>query len=311
MYTNWRGVAEADLVECLNIGPRMWGDEIVGREAALRVWKEWVRSHSFNSIVAETGDRHSANRKVAFGGSVFITAEFATEELRNPRPGLTSRIVASVVWGKSVVLPEAALCASGAHNGLDVGILAGDSLHEGMDSEEAIEAEMSLPITFVGAHVGYRLNRILQEAVCSRQCKILESSGVWRMVKEFPDCDGALFMLTEKGARSTSGSVVAPLFRYREPVLHLRDTDKQLLAEAINGETDSELAARLNLSLASIKKRWAGVFDRIAEVRPDLLPDGDGRGWHESRGPQKRHRILAYVRAHPEELRPFRWRYYS
>lgn len=104
------------------------------------------------------------------------------------------------------------------------------------------------------------------------------------------------------------GSVVGPLFDYREPMLRLRYAEKQLLAEALKGGTDKELAASLNLSLPTVKKRWASLFDRVAEMCPVLLPNTETRESPESRGPQKRHRILAYVRAHPEELRPFRWR---
>jgi hypothetical protein len=37
---------------------------------------------------------------------------------------------------------------------------------------------------------------------------------------------------------------------------------------------------------------------------PDLVRDAVD---HEGRGAQKRHRVLAYVRSHPEELRPFDW----
>jgi len=79
----------------------------------------------------------------------------------------------------------------------------------------------------------------------------------------------------------------------------------------MNGDTDHELAARMNLSFAAVKKRWASLFDRIAGIRPDLLPNAEHREGQESRGPQKRHRILAYVRSHPEEVRPFRWRHAS
>jgi hypothetical protein len=37
---------------------------------------------------------------------------------------------------------------------------------------------------------------------------------------------------------------------------------------------------------------------------PDLVRDVVN---HEGRGTQKRHRVLDYVRSHPEELRPFDW----
>jgi hypothetical protein len=310
-FMNWREVREADLIECLAIEPKVWGDGIVNRERALPVWKEWTRTRSFNSAVVEAATPLSANQKIAFGSSVFVTAEFANREVQDPRPGLNSRVIASVVAGESSVLPETSLSGTSARNPLDVVILGCNYRYEAMGSEQTIQAEMTLPVAFAESHVGYRLNRILLETVSERQYKAHDSSGVWRTVTKFPDCGHTLIILTEKEAFATSGSVAAPLFQYREPVLHLRDTEKQLLTEAMNGETDHELAARINLSLPSIKKRWASLFDRIADTRPDLLPDAKQRGLQESRGPQKRHRILAYVRSHPEELRPFRWRSHS
>jgi hypothetical protein len=307
-FMNWREVEEADLIECLSIEPRVWGDEIVGRDCALSVWKEWTRRRSFNSAVIELPTPHSRSQRVAFGSSVFITPEFASRELENPQPGVNSRIIASVVAGESVVLPESALSETRACTPLDLVVLSCNYQYEALNPEQTTQAEMVLPFAFAESHVGYRLNRILSETVDENQYRAHHSSGVWRTVKKYPENGHALIVLTEKEAFATSGSVAAPLFQYQEPVLHLRDTEKQLLSEAMNGETDNELTARMNLSLPSIKKRWASLFDRIADTRPDLLPDTEHRGWQESRGPQKRHRILAYVRAHPEELRPFRWR---
>jgi hypothetical protein len=305
---NWREVVEADLTECLNIEPRVFGDGIVGKECAMSAWKGLTRRRSFNSAVIEVSTPLSAKQKVAFGSSVFVTPEFATRELEDPRPGLNDRIIASVANGRSFVLPDATVSETPAPNPLDLVILSCNYLYGAMNAEQTIQAEMTLPFSFAESHVGYRLNRILSETVCERQYKAHDSSGVWRTVAKYQDCCHTLIALTEKEAFATSGSVAAPLFQYREPVLHLRDTEKQLLAAAMNGETDNELAARMNLSLPSIKKRWASLFDRISDTRPDLLPDAEQRGLHDSRGPQKRHRILAYVRSHPEEVRPFRWR---
>ena len=41
-------------------------------------------------------------------------------------------------------------------------------------------------------------------------------------------------------------------------------------------------------------------------VRPRILAAID-EAESDGRGPQKRHRVVAYIRAHPEELRPFSW----
>jgi hypothetical protein len=91
-------------VECLEIESRAWGDEIVGRERALEVWKTLTRSLACNSAVVESG---GSKKKIAFGFSVFVTPEFMDAELENPRPGINGRILASVAVGEPVVRAEA------------------------------------------------------------------------------------------------------------------------------------------------------------------------------------------------------------
>lgn len=301
---NWREVCAEDLMECLAIEPRVCGDEIVGRERALEIWKALARSLACNSAVVETGG--ARRKKVGFGCSVFVTREFMDRELENPRPGINSRILESVVRGESAVLEESDLC--GSSHGLDVVIMCCNYRYDAMNAEETMQAEMMLPGAFAEAHMGYRLNRILVETVTERQRQVHESAGVWRRVAEYPEPGRAWLLLTQEEALAVSGSVAGPMFDYHEPVLGLRPTEKELLAEALKSGTDKELAAKLNLSLPTVKKRWASLFERIAEVRPELLPDGERRDSQESRGPQKRHKVLAYVRAHPEEVRPYRWR---
>ena len=94
------------------------------------------------------------------------------------------------------------------------------------------------------------------------------------------------------------------LLHRKKPVLQLRDADQQLLIAALTGLTDDELARRLQHSLPAIKKRWLSVFERTLEKRPDLFPDWSEENGLSKRGRQKRHHLLAYVRSHPEELRP-------
>jgi hypothetical protein len=85
-------------------------------------------------------------------------------------------------------------------------------------------------------------------------------------------------------------------------VLHLSEGERELLWAALEGQTDTELAISLDLTLPAVKARWRSVFTRFAKMEKSLAPEFFGQG---GRGPQKRHRILAYLREHPEELRPF------
>jgi hypothetical protein len=94
-------------------------------------------------------------------------------------------------------------------------------------------------------------------------------------------------------------------FCYTPPILRFKHADQQLLGTALEGLTDNELSDALGLSMQTVKKRWASVFDQVCDVMPSLLPDSNDGTERRTRGPQKRHHLLAYLRHHPEELRPF------
>ena len=99
------------------------------------------------------------------------------------------------------------------------------------------------------------------------------------------------------------------MFQAGKSVLGLRSTDQELLLAALKGFTDPELASELGLTEEAVKRRWAALFSRVEESMPELFSSLRARSCTQSssqqRGPQKRHRILAYVRDHPEELRPY------
>jgi hypothetical protein len=141
------------------------------------------------------------------------------------------------------------------------------------------------------------------------------SSKVWRVASAFDRCDEestrrwggdrALMILTSEEALAVPGNLAQPLFHYQEPVLGLHHVDQHLLQAALGDLTDEELAQKLSTHVSTVKKRWMAIFERIARVRPDFFPETSRDGNDSRRGRQKRHRVLAYVREHPEELRPF------
>lgn len=302
----WRELRDADLLSCLKIQPLHWGDETVGKEAALLVWRDLVRSRVFNSIVLEA-EPEIGSGIFAFGASVFVTEPFAASELAHPRPGLNSRIMESVAANRSVILTEDALATSSERQAVDVAILGGSWRSNSLNAQTLSQAQMVLAYTFVDSHIGYPLRNILTETIGEVQRNFHLSSGVFQLVKHFPGTDRSLLVMTRESALAVSGSMAAKLFHYQQPVLGLRDTDKELLSEALQGGTDEEIAARIHVAVASIKKRWLSLFDRIEGALPDLLHEPNGRALRPHRGSQKRHHVLAYVRSHPQELRPYRW----
>jgi DNA-binding CsgD family transcriptional regulator len=82
-------------------------------------------------------------------------------------------------------------------------------------------------------------------------------------------------------------------------------SEQRLLSCGLDGGTDQEIADTLGISLVAVKKRWRAIYERTGAIAPELAPDlppGDGRSGE--RGKAKKQRLLAYVREHPEELRP-------
>ena len=102
-----------------------------------------------------------------------------------------------------------------------------------------------------------------------------------------------------------AGSWVGALFDYHPPMLGFSRSEQRLLACALSGATDEHLAETLGTSLPAVKKTWVSIYRRVEDHLPELIPDALGSDLPASgRGKEKRRGVLAYLREHPEELRP-------
>jgi hypothetical protein len=301
----WRPISESDLSTCLDIQPECLGDEIVGRTAALRVWKALLDHPSFLANVIESERPLSGNKIVACGMGVFVTKAFADGEIRNPRPGLNSRIIAAIASGESVLLSRSQIGVGNAGEGIDFVNMYGTWRDGIMNADQLAEVHALLGTSFVEHFAGYRFNRVLKEAVGHSRIALARATGTYRQVAEFQESESALVVVTRESVLTAPYSVAARMYRYQAPILRLRPAEQRVLTAALAGKTDSELSADLGLSIEAIKKRWMSIFDRVVEFKPEILERAESDS--DARGPQKRHRVVAYIRTHPEELRPFSW----
>lgn len=88
---------------CLDVKPARRGEALIGREAALNVWHLLLDHAAFRYAAIESDPPVKGHRMIGFGASVFVTPDFADNELANPRPDINSRVVESVHTGKSVL----------------------------------------------------------------------------------------------------------------------------------------------------------------------------------------------------------------
>lgn len=299
----WRPFREANLSSCLETQPACLGDGVVGRRRALGVWNELVHHPSFHATVIESERAIAGHTIVGCGMGVFVSPAFADREIANPQPGLNARIITGITSGKPILLSRDAIGAGNAGDGLDFVNLYGTWRDGILNADQLAEVQALLGLGFVEQLAGYHFNRVLKETIGAARIDFARATGTYRLLAEFPEYDSALVVVSRDSALAAPYSAGAAIYRYRAPVLRLRPAEQALLAEALSGKTDAELSASLGLSLEATKKRWLSVFARVGQFKPEILSESRADG--DVRGPQKRHRIVAYIRSHPEELRPY------
>jgi hypothetical protein len=78
------------------------------------------------------------------------------------------------------------------------------------------------------------------------------------------------------------------------------------LTAALPGwRTDEELCRDLNTTVPAVKSTWRTIFTRAASRLPDVFEvTTQVDALSGQRGKERRRLLLAYLRDHPEELRP-------
>ena len=308
----WRPVRPVELEECLSINPKGMGHEIVGRARALAAWQELLKSRSFQSFAIESDESIPGHRIVGFGASVFVSAAFTKRETADPKPGLNSRLISRIDSGQAIVLTPKQVAYENAQGSLHLIVLQGGSMLDVLTPEQCQDALRQVGLAVFSCLDGYQIRLALMETISAKEIRYAKLFPIWKVRSKFEgfhrhnptsswNRDRALFAVD----RADGPAFVVPGGPRREPVLRLRNSDQDLLAAALRGSTDLELSEELGLKLPTLKKRWASVFNRVAIAKPEFLPGLDDNLDRQARGPQKRHHLLAYVREHPEELRPF------
>jgi hypothetical protein len=271
--------------------PRFWRQLLDARDPALHV------------LVDDSRPGTQALRGLASGA--FVDPDFLAQELAAPRAGLTQRVVELALQGRSPLLPRAALAraqaADGVHAlGLDFALA---------DDHFALPAALRwLPTMVASARDwlgGWRLASFHREVAGRDLALLARSAGVPLRRLDAPAGAPAARPLYLSGctrvqAQRRTGSFMWWFFQHADPQLRFTPAEQDLLVLALRNLSDADAAARLHLSPHTVAMRWRSLLARASEHRPDLFPPHDGV----SRGPERRSTLLAWLRQHPEELRP-------
>lgn len=292
------------------IGPR-YGPAL---DDLRQAWLELVGSEAMKSLVLEH-EEGGRSRVIFVGVSVCVQDQFV-QELKTGRFWCGPELANRVRRKQSPLLTDQEVREANSFGGMNLVTWIGHFRPEFEAQSELHRRQMEV---FIDLHRGYRWKEIIASGMenADRLIWTLNSGGMlWDREKgayiaelkqdpeeiiKAPHVVG----VTRDLDRARPGSWVGGLFDYDPPRMGFSPREQQLLTLALEGLTDEALCRELNVSLTTIKKAWLSVYAKVSASSEGLISSGE-TGHEIHRGKEKRRSLLAYLRRHPEELRPFK-----
>jgi DNA-binding CsgD family transcriptional regulator len=312
VYLAYRPLEAADLEPCLALVSEEYVENADIYPDVPRLWQTLLTAGMLNGMVLEDLTRPPGERLASFGASVFVTPEFTAEVRRGETPGPAALLARHLLAGESPVLTPAEIRWANSGPGLHLLVLHYAEA-SGLFTHEQVQCIHSKQVeSFFYVHGGYRFEEMLVEHRDPVLCQFALESG-FRLRSDYaayyqthtslPEVRPLLMGITREETLPHPGLHVSRLFLYTSPRFHFKPREQALLLRALLDETDAEIAAALGISPPAVKKRWNGIYERVAETTPVLFPEC-AEGHPAQRGQEKRRHLLRYLRLHPEELRP-------
>ena len=292
------------------LGPR-YGSAI---EHLGGVWLRFLDSDGLFSIVCEETGPGTATRLIGSYIAAIISDGFAIELATPPLKWIGPELVKRCIHGPVPILTDAEVRHANSISGVNILVWPTAPSTDFENLPELLQEGQAL---FFDAYRGFNIQRLQVQASHPAEMAVAMNSGAWRLrdedavhsrILEQPAEDAVLqpHMLeaTKEMAAQQPGSWVSLLLAYRKPVIGFTRSEQRLLSAALQGGTDGELSDQLGISLSAVKKTWANIYLRVQSRKPsDLRIELDGTDG--DRGKEKKQKLLAYLREHPEELRPY------
>jgi len=271
-------------------------------------------------ICVESYDR-SKDRWVdqGIGLSAFTHERVMDAQLAAPKPFLLQSVLKAASEGAEWQFlgpDEQGYANGGAGAGLDV-------LGHWMQRDWNVANEFPRTVgsmahmAYVRDHRGYRINRLIHEDWI-RHVDIFLTFGYQPLASfdiakhERPIASSTFekrtvyYMDRDLIAKVAPGMTTSFVLQHTPPVCQFTRAEQRLLAKAIDGLTDQQIAEVLGLSLNTLKSTWRSIYDRVETSVPHALTNGGDTGANgNGRGIEKRRSVIAFVEAHPQEIRPY------
>jgi hypothetical protein len=317
MGVRYRPMQPKDVAKCAEIiathpviSPR-YGQAIKYLRPA---WLALLGCEATNATVFEKVD--GPRTTICFVGiSVFVNDAFVRELKGPPLFWFGPELAKRILLGDSPLLSDKQLReANAAYGGLNLLVWEGCARVNFYEDPEVLRSMMD---GFIEEHRGYKLKELIGAQLESgerlqwtlnsggllwdaeKSCYVKGLNGDAKEIIRKPHIIG-LTRDIELGRRPWGASWIGALFDYHPPQIGFTRCEQRLLLAALPGRTDEEISHELSMSRLTAKNVWRSIYNRAAWRLPEFF-----RGQPETeRGKEKRRRLLAYLREHPEELRP-------
>jgi hypothetical protein len=293
------------------LGPR-YGSALDHLESA---WRQLAHSDAFFAIVGkETAS--GCSKTLGSQMACFITDDFAAEIATAPFKWVGPELVNRFLHGPSPILTNAQVRLANSADGLNI-LVWPSCFHT--EYEANLELWQMSQALFFEVYRGFQIKRLQMQAIHPVELRIAINSGAWYLrsadsnhSQDLGKLSGSVALkphiveVTRAMASNQPGTWASQLLSaYRKPEMGFPRSEQRLLSAALQGGTDQELAEHLGISLSAVKKMWASAYQRIESRRASILEFERKENANGDRGREKKQKLLAYLRDHPEELRPY------
>jgi hypothetical protein len=301
-----------DFGGCIPLMPKRMCDP--GRRDALRMmWREILVARSGLGFVATDPAQNS--RVVHFGFAVFVSDSHAREYRRCVTPMVARRLTAEWADGARPFLSAGEIARANAADGLNALVTHYGSVHGDDAFDDRIRAAdyessrraflgwnlRSFTIEVFdrqrstdewGESLGFRVSHYCAEALRGAGVTQAEAPCVWTSTRE--------------EAIANRGYAVGVLFAsFVPPRCGFTPGEQNILRHALDGKTDEAIARAGSISLATAKKRFRTIYEKVRDGVPQAASLFSESLTEGARGAEARRLLLNYIREHPEELRPY------
>ncbi len=309
----FRLATAADLPRCAELLPTAFRASPAVRKQLPKLWAELLASDGRTFSIIEDMERpHSANIE-GFGLSIFVTDAFLEEFYAAPRPYLAAYCYERMLAGDEVVMNAEQVRKANDGPGLNVIVLHFGLSNEDLSNPRTAQALIAGTSAFYFFHRGYRINALANEVYGAQSAEYMQRGG-FRLTRAFHEESPAEFadlppshypylvLLRREWIKPAVIDPMSQLFLYQPARIGFSNSERRVLEGSLLNESDAQIAARLGVSLDTVKKAWRNIYLRASCQIPNLIPNAD-QEVSGGRGQEKRRHVLDYVRGHLQELR--------